>query len=539
MIRGDFVRFAIDRFYSGTEKEVRASEFYNTYIPQKKTRFYCPECGERVFWRSRGGNKLDDEFYHQEKTETSPECEKRVDGSSNLYFYERLGLPLYLTKISEDRFQLNVVFPKLGTNVMNRCEACEAKVEVYSSDKKITKSINSINFYEDQSTLIPIDFIPNSGKNFSIDITPYIIKNEVLRKWSNYADGFSSTSALFEFSETGGKKCRRGDSICVGKEYYLISSDFRSYYPEIKCEQLGKIFLNGRYLYVYKFRIDLSNTEMFNRISNFVYSTFKVWLLWKKPEIIPLWPPVIEKDGLILGTHTKEVFASVISGNQNPTVYIYDRCSASVFKDVDISNGYSIINIPIAYGSEIVLSVDRKYTGSEIRLKNIGVNYSEYTPEYYVLDKEQNIIAREDLRTEHITKNFSIVASSKIRLILENKYNSFSDIKIEETPYHIANDVVTKTLYILFNQEIIEILDVGVIENETSIDQNEWIYILHKHRNGLLVLPSVHTTRLLRDIKKTSADMLYKYIKNRVRSGFLYSGEEVVLSKLREDLKNG
>ena len=78
-----------------------------------------------------------------------------------------------------------------------------------------------------------------------------------------------------------------------------------------------------------------------------------------------------------------------------------------------------------------------------------------------------------------------------------------------------------------------------MIENETSIDQNEWIDILHKHRNGSLVLPSVHTTRLLRDIKKTGADMLYKYIKNRVRSSFLYSGEEVVISKLREDLKNG
>ena len=48
-MRGDFVRFAIDRFYSGTEKEVRASEFYNTYIPQKKTRFYCPECGEHLY----------------------------------------------------------------------------------------------------------------------------------------------------------------------------------------------------------------------------------------------------------------------------------------------------------------------------------------------------------------------------------------------------------------------------------------------------------------------------------------------------------
>ena len=46
------MKYAIDRYGVGLEKEVSADIFYNKYIPQKKDRFFCPECGERVFWFS-------------------------------------------------------------------------------------------------------------------------------------------------------------------------------------------------------------------------------------------------------------------------------------------------------------------------------------------------------------------------------------------------------------------------------------------------------------------------------------------------------
>ena len=84
------MRFAIDRYKTGTEIEVRAEDFYGTYIPQHRSRFFCPECGEPVFWRSRGGKKPCDEFSHYTKTERSPECDKRVDGRSDLNLYNEL-----------------------------------------------------------------------------------------------------------------------------------------------------------------------------------------------------------------------------------------------------------------------------------------------------------------------------------------------------------------------------------------------------------------------------------------------------------------
>ena len=89
------MRYAIDRFTVGTEKEVCADEFYGLrYIPNKLSRFRCPECGEIVYFRSKGGNQPN-HFYHKVKTDQTPECDKRVDGHANLSLYQRVGLSLY------------------------------------------------------------------------------------------------------------------------------------------------------------------------------------------------------------------------------------------------------------------------------------------------------------------------------------------------------------------------------------------------------------------------------------------------------------
>ena len=101
------MKTAIDRYVLGSEKEVSADDFYNQYIPRKNDRFFCPECGEKVFWVSKGGTQPN-KFNHFKRTDATPECDKRVDGRSDLYLYERVGLPLYLSRISSDNY---LVFP--------------------------------------------------------------------------------------------------------------------------------------------------------------------------------------------------------------------------------------------------------------------------------------------------------------------------------------------------------------------------------------------------------------------------------------------
>lgn len=126
------MRYAIDRISVGIETEVEADDFNDQYyIPGRRTRFYCPECGEIVFFRAKGGNHPN-QFYHQEKNESTPECDKRVDGRSELSLNQRGGLPLYLTGILSGTFQLSIGFPALGTEMLHKAAEASYSVEISS-----------------------------------------------------------------------------------------------------------------------------------------------------------------------------------------------------------------------------------------------------------------------------------------------------------------------------------------------------------------------------------------------------------------------
>ena len=140
------MKFAIDRYLTGQEKEVSADEFYGKYIPRKSNRFYCPECGLQVYWVSKGGNQPN-KFKHPPRTETSPECDKRVDGRSDLYLYERVGLPVFLSHISGNSFQLAISFPAVGNKMLTNGAAQNARVIIRGNGASRTVPINTNNFY--------------------------------------------------------------------------------------------------------------------------------------------------------------------------------------------------------------------------------------------------------------------------------------------------------------------------------------------------------------------------------------------------------
>ena len=215
------MRFAIDRYSVGVETEVEADDFENQYIPGRRNRFFCPECGEIVYFRARGGTHPN-QFYHQEKTVNTPECDKRVDGRSELSLNQRVGLPLYLTGIVSGHYQLNIGFPALGEEMLLKASQAGYTVEISSGKHANTLRINQATFIENEMTLIPMNYIPPYGENYVITITGERNVFGLQRKWSDYADGFGINGAIFSYEETGGKKIRRGDCISIQKNYYLM-----------------------------------------------------------------------------------------------------------------------------------------------------------------------------------------------------------------------------------------------------------------------------------------------------------------------------
>ncbi len=235
------MKFAIDRYAVGLETEVSAKDFENIYyIPGRRNRFFCPECGEIVFFRDRGGNHPS-HFYHQEKTDRTPECDKRVDGRSELSLSQRVGLPIFLTGIISNHYQLSIGFPALGTEILEKASKAGYQVEITDGRHYRTVAVNHTNFIDDETTLIPIDFVPSYSRNYKVTTSGEEYVYGLQRKWSDYADGFDMAGAIFSYGETGGKKVRRGDSISTNRSYYAVIKNNLPPYPEIHQTEIGTL----------------------------------------------------------------------------------------------------------------------------------------------------------------------------------------------------------------------------------------------------------------------------------------------------------
>ena len=359
------MRYAVDRITAGTEKGVDANEFSSmSYIPFKLSRFFCPECGETVYWRAQGGTHSS-HFFHKTKTETTPECDKRVDGRSELFIYERVGLPLYLSSVGRI-FQLNIGFPSVGNDAISAAANRRISVKIASSTHNRTVMINQSNFIPDRMTLIPVNFVPINGENYKITTEGGFWYN---RKWSDYADGFAYAGAIFSYGESGGKKIRRGDSISPSSHYYVVTKQLMSFYSEVQYSFVSNIRLNNDDYKIYEMAISISHKDAgrYSLISSYFREYYGVWLLDTVPEITPLWPPVVERDVLIPTTHNS-LMCSVTTGNSEPSVFTYTGNVVNSLPVVTDKRNNHTLKISLL-GNETIISVDRKYVGREVTIQ--------------------------------------------------------------------------------------------------------------------------------------------------------------------------
>ena len=466
------MRFAVDRYKIGNETEVNADDFDGQmYIPARRTRFYCPECGEIVYFRAKGGAHPN-HFYHQEKTDQVPECDKRVDGRSELSLRERIGLPLFITRINDSSYELSIGFPALGKEMLSKASDAQYTVEISSGKFSQRICVDHTNFIEDEMTLIPISFIPDGGKNFVITINGKRAVYGIQRKWSNYADGFDCGGAIFSYSETGGKKIRRGDCISTHRKYFLLTPNRLPDYSEIIRSEEGKISMGSLILTLFKIEIlvSLDETTRYAEISRYFNRAFGVWLLERQPELIPLWPPVVEQDVFIPISDRENLICSVSSGNDLPNVYIYsDRGVTLLPKSQERAH---LIEISVGR-KPIVLSVDRKYVGREATFVLRDLYRTNNSHEIFV-KKDAELCFLEDLyEDDFITSEFTIVTNGKMELYIGEGKEIYKHVSIRNQETSIELKSRIRDVFILIESGINKHVFPKTISKETKqLDEN-------------------------------------------------------------------
>ena len=515
------MRFAIDRYAVGTEKEVSASEFDGqSYIPARKERFYCPECGEIVYIRN--GQYNVSHFYHQEKTSRTPECDKRVDGRSELTISQRVGLPLFITQIGAENFQLSIGFPALGSITLDNAARSNCTVKISTYQQFRTVKVNQSNFLSDNTTLIPVNFIPLYGKNYSISIEGKTPLYDLQRKWSDYADGFESNGAIFSYSETGGKKVRRGDSISINRFYYaVVKSDFL-YHSNISQTTIGKVILNKKVFKIIRFQIDVSvdSKRDFTLISSYMKSNFGVWLLECPPELIPVWPPVVKQDNMIPVKNDSNVVCLVSSGNDEPHVYSYSGKAVYRKEVKTISKGIHTVELSLGL-SPTVLSVDRKYIGREVTFIANTLQHCGYSYNFSYINSagEENELT--NISKNEVTKGFLLKSNSKCDIYLGTSEMVYKRLSVREQQTLVFDNQEINEISLIIGARVYERI---MFTNNAALDAdiNSYFQTIVSSAKGRLIPIPLWVNHLLRYLKNNQYEQLYQAIIRTTVNDMIY-----------------
>lgn len=524
------MRHAIDRYAVGVEEEVCADDFDDQYyIPRRRNRFFCPECGEVVYFRTKGG-KHPNQFYHQDKTDRTPECDKRVDGRSELTLSQRVGLPIYLTGIISGHYQLNIGFPALGAEMLDKAAKSGYTVEISSGNQYRTVKVDQTNFINDATTLIPVNFIPADGRNYIITITGERPVFGLQKKWSDYADGFDSDGAIFTYEETGGRKVHRGDSISTNRSYFAVIKNNLPFYPEIHQTEIG-ILKVGRDSYrVLKIEITVSvgDKGIFSAISTYLSRHFGVWLLECQPELIPVWPPVVQQDYQIPIMPEANILCAVSSGNINPNVYVYS--DYGVHKK-EIHRDYSdVCTVELSLGKRpVTLSVDRKYVGREVTFFSKEIPRSKYVYELRLTSIAGDAVIWENVDEKFLSTNFVLQSNSKLEMYIGSKDKCYRHINIREKTTVIPARANTNEIYLVVESGIIRQLRINKpIGNQD--DDERLLELIRASRKGCMVSIPRWADAMIRDFKRNHNEAMYDVVVSATMNGKIYVE---VLRKLR------
>ena len=530
------MRYAVDRITVGIEIEVEADDFDNlSYIPKRRNRFYCPECGEIVYFRAKGGNHPN-QFYHQEKNESTPECDRRVDGRSEMSLNQRVGLPLYLTGIMSGDYQLSIGFPAIGSEMLKKASEANYSVEISSGIYINTIRVTHATFIENETTLVPINFIPSCGGNYTIKITGGKMVSDIQRKWSDYVDGFGLNGAIFTYEETGGKKVRRGDSISTNKYYYVVTKSNITTYKEIKCSVVGKLEVGRDVYQVLKVIISVSVNDKatFSAINEYFKSNFGVWLLECQPEIIPIWPPVVQRESNIPINGESNILCAVSSGNTKPNVYVYLE---NAVKKIEVQQNYGQIGtIELSLGDKpVILSVDRKYVGREKMFIHASLPKHEYVYDFYIKNSLGTKSLFEEYEFNEGVSDISLVSNSKAELYIGTEKKTFRHISIrdEETP--ISLDEIPSSIYVMVESGIVKQRKRSMKNDEQS-EMNMFIKDIANSKKGCLVPIPRWADYMIKRFRMEGRKELFNATINAISNNKIYSETLKQLRKI--ELKN-
>lgn len=522
-------------FENGKEKVINANNIEGRTISYKEKRFICEYCGEYVTFVAAGKVRKK-HFRHSNLNEYSDLCELKSSLNESYSIYERKGLALHIKNKNKNIYEMFVGFSNLDTikynALINENLTITLKGNKSLNDYCLYK-FNENNFYKNQLSLKKIDFFSDK---YRIEYSTEKMKNILKKVWGEEIEGIREPGSLFYYNKNGGKKIRINEDITDNEEYlYLGKNDsIFNNYNEIDSELIGSIVFKGNNFYkVYKVTLKKIFDERFKLLSEFFRENFKVRLMYKKSNMIPIWPPVARYDQEIkyIGD-SKEDSIWILEDNENKnSIYLHYNSNIEKIEGAKFSYEKSVIKIPIEK-YQIPITIGEKYNSIFAVNNGYLTNIKEYENKLEIYDEKNSIILDDEINIISLKTLLKLKADSKTKVIQlkNNNRHRLKDININKE-FIVDNIEFGDKILIKRGLKLIKILDYRrlIEKKDNNIENLDEIYLKLINLKDYNVITPLWIKVKLPIFKENKK--LYKLIRSYVLSNKIpYKGINILQS---------
>ncbi|KKG83063.1 hypothetical protein [Methanosarcina mazei] len=458
----------------GVQIKVQASDISGYHMGQ----YSCILCGEPVkFYR---GEIQKSHFRHERGSIIAQTCEFYTTNMSE-FSEEELrkkitGLPFYLKQI-DTSFKLYIGFWPVDDLTLTEEKRIGQKITIKNDRKLQIEAIDLEKIHANKTYRLPISLVYNSYKlKYKISGTP------ISEIWGEKTSRIFSNGLFFRIGSIYSRSINLNGIITTDTSYYLLSQSSVTNKSYFKVEESYSLLNKGKEKWkIYKIRF----TKITRESSKYARD-LHVQLLEKPPEIIPLWPPSIQKDRKYIHQETGISTYCLSSSNK------YGKWEVAILnKHKKQSYRFEI------FLQDPIFSID---VDNHIKYLSFFDTDNDFEVAMVARDKKKNIQCRQpSLELKWMKKE--IIPGSELKAIKNADLSIKSDMKCDITRMrnHIPYEIFRNELSVL---------------SFPDLSNGDTIIIRH----GLDILATLYFRRT----KKITHDIYSNNLKDNLKDEALY-----------------
>ena len=283
-----------------------------------------------------------------------------------------------------------------------------------------------------------------------------------------------------------------------------------------------------------RIHVSSNQKERYRYIDEFLKLVYGVGLLDIVPMLIPIWPPVVERDAWIPVNEKKKIICAIASCNDNPTVYQYQGNSVIELHNLDSRRDAKTIELSVGR-IESVISVDRKYVGREqaIRVDCIERTVIPHELNFFINDVkiDLNTVSEDSLSELNV-----LIASERQEIAFQDRHFCFQLVKIRDKKTNLPARKNAVALFVMASGSVLQEYVVKQEENDIcQQEDNDIVLRLKMHNRGNSVIPPSWLSGLMKELMMNGHYKVVDYLKQCIRKNKITHG---LLNELhRVDIK--